>query len=99
MFRSCIYLFIFIFSTFFIIKIFVYVIFFVLYFVNVYSQLIAGISSVASSTMDVIIVIFKSFEFPSDQLFVDVTRVLKPGGAVLLKPTSLPASETTVSWF
>ncbi|XP_031117820.1 anamorsin homolog [Ipomoea triloba] len=54
-----------------------------------------SISSVGLSSMDVVIVIFRSFEFPSDQLFVDVTRILKPGATVLVKPTSLSASETT----
>ncbi|VFQ70552.1 unnamed protein product [Cuscuta campestris] len=53
-----------------------------------------SITSVGSSTVDIIVIIFKSSEFPSDQLFVAVTRVLKPGGTVLLKPTSLSATET-----
>ncbi|CAH9137741.1 unnamed protein product [Cuscuta epithymum] len=53
-----------------------------------------SISSVGSSTMEMVVVISKSSEFPSGEFFVDVMKVLKPGGTVLLKPTSLSDRET-----
>ncbi|KAL7185297.1 hypothetical protein ACSBR2_027264 [Camellia fascicularis] len=40
------------------------------------------------SSVDTIIFICRSFEFPGDQLFGEISRVLKPGGMVLLQQYS-----------
>ncbi|KAG8372444.1 hypothetical protein BUALT_Bualt12G0066800 [Buddleja alternifolia] len=44
--------------------------------------------SVESSSIDEIVCICKSFEFPNDQLLVKFSRALKPGGTVFLHSTS-----------
>ena len=38
--------------------------------------------------MDIIVFICRSSEFPGDQLFGEISRVLKPGGIVLLHQSS-----------
>ncbi|KAK9281031.1 hypothetical protein L1049_003923 [Liquidambar formosana] len=43
---------------------------------------------VESSSMDIIISICRSPEFPGDQLFDEVSRVLKPGGTFVIHKTS-----------
>lgn len=43
----------------------------------------AGLLSVESLSMDVVVYISNSFELPSDQLLINISRVLKPGGTVL----------------
>lgn len=47
-----------------------------------------GAVPVESSSTDIVVVICNSCEFPNDQLFVDIARVLKPGGTVLVQVTS-----------
>lgn len=42
--------------------------------------------------MDIILVICKSSEFPNEKLLADISRVLKPGGIVLLHLSSQPNS-------
>ncbi|KAK4422459.1 Anamorsin [Sesamum alatum] len=44
--------------------------------------------SVESSSIDDVVSICKSLEFPSDQLLASLSRVLKPGGRILLYLTS-----------
>ncbi|CAA3031782.1 anamorsin homolog [Olea europaea subsp. europaea] len=39
--------------------------------------------SVESLSMDVVVYISNSFELPSDQLLINISRVLKPGGTIL----------------
>ncbi|KAL3497987.1 hypothetical protein ACH5RR_040719 [Cinchona calisaya] len=43
---------------------------------------------VESSSTDIVVVICNSSEFTNDQLFVDISRILKPGGTVLVHLTS-----------
>ncbi|KZV41586.1 anamorsin [Dorcoceras hygrometricum] len=49
----------------------------------------------ASST-DYIICVCKSFQFPADQLLVNIYSVLRPGGTILLYLTSEPAKWQTM---
>ncbi|XP_073126141.1 anamorsin homolog [Henckelia pumila] len=49
----------------------------------------------ASSTDDIICVC-KSFEFPSDNLLVNIYSVLRPGGTILVNLTSEPAKGQTM---
>lgn len=41
-----------------------------------------------SSSVDVVFTLCKSIEFPSEQLLGEISRVLKPGGSVLIYKTS-----------
>ncbi|CDP14960.1 unnamed protein product [Coffea canephora] len=54
---------------------------------------------VESSSIDVAVVISKSSEFPNDALFLEISRILKPGGTVLVHLTSqsTPLQETKSS--
>ncbi|KAA8544425.1 hypothetical protein F0562_022437 [Nyssa sinensis] len=45
-----------------------------------------------SSSVDSVISICRSFEFPGDKLFGEISRVLKPGGIILFHQTSQSAS-------
>ncbi|KAK4487382.1 hypothetical protein RD792_001563, partial [Penstemon davidsonii] len=47
--------------------------------------------SVESSSTDNVVAISKSSEFPSDQLLANISRVLKPGGTILLRLSSQSA--------
>ncbi|KAL0407980.1 UNVERIFIED_CONTAM: Anamorsin [Sesamum radiatum] len=47
-----------------------------------------SLSSVESSSIDDVVSLCKSLEFPSDQLLANLSRVLKPGGRILLYLTS-----------
>ncbi|KAL8503598.1 hypothetical protein ACS0TY_022361 [Phlomoides rotata] len=49
--------------------------------------------SLESSTIDDVITLFKSLEFLSDQFLANISRVLKPGGTILLRLASQPAQE------
>ncbi|KAI5656490.1 hypothetical protein M9H77_25283 [Catharanthus roseus] len=51
-----------------------------------------GVLPAESSSMDIILVICKSSEFPNEKLLADISRVLKPGGIVLLHLSSQPNS-------
>lgn len=57
---------------------------------------LAGLTSLESSSIDDVVTLCKSLEFPSDQLLVNISRVLKPGGAVLVSLASQSAEEQTV---
>jgi SAM-dependent methyltransferase len=48
-----------------------------------------------SSSVDVVVSISRSHDFPSDQLFGDISRVLKPGGKILVSNTSQSIPEET----
>lgn len=50
--------------------------------------LITGQLPLESSSMDLVIFICTLLEFPGDQLFKEVSRVLKPGGTILIHKTS-----------
>ncbi|KAK4486298.1 hypothetical protein RD792_008969 [Penstemon davidsonii] len=52
-----------------------------------------SVSSVESSSVDDVISISKSSEFLSDQLLVNISKVLKPGGSILLRVSSQSDSE------
>lgn len=41
-----------------------------------------------ASTIDNAICIWRSAEFPSDRLFEEISRVLKPGGTILIHGSS-----------
>lgn len=43
---------------------------------------------VESSSLDIVISICRSLEFPCDKLLAEISRVLKPGGTVLIQKTS-----------
>lgn len=43
-----------------------------------------GVLPAESSSMDIILVICRSSEFPNEKFLADISRVLKPGGTVLL---------------
>nr|XP_016469389.1 PREDICTED: anamorsin homolog [Nicotiana tabacum] len=47
-----------------------------------------SLTSVKSASMDIVALICRSLEFPSDKLCGDISRVLKPGGTVLLSLSS-----------
>ncbi|KAL0327720.1 UNVERIFIED_CONTAM: Anamorsin [Sesamum angustifolium] len=47
-----------------------------------------SLSAVESSSIDDVVSLCKSLEFPSDQLLANLSRVLKPGGRILLYLTS-----------
>ncbi|CAK9140732.1 unnamed protein product [Ilex paraguariensis] len=50
-----------------------------------------------SSSMDIVVFISTSLEFPGDQLFAEISRVLKPGGSTLLHQTSQSATRQMTS--
>ncbi|KAL0371965.1 UNVERIFIED_CONTAM: Anamorsin [Sesamum calycinum] len=50
-----------------------------------------SLSAVESSSIDDVVSLCKSLEFPSDQLLANLSRVLKPGGRILLYLTSQSA--------
>ncbi|KAK6782844.1 hypothetical protein RDI58_020640 [Solanum bulbocastanum] len=52
-----------------------------------------GLTPVESASMDVVALICRSLEFPSDKLCGDISRVLKPGGTVLLSLSSQSVSK------
>ncbi|CDP14965.1 unnamed protein product [Coffea canephora] len=58
-----------------------------------------GSVPVESSSINVVVVISKSSEFPNDALFLEISRILKPGGTVLVHLTSqsTPLQETKSS--
>lgn len=56
-----------------------------------------SLTSLESSSMDDVVTLCKSLEFPSDQLLVNISRVLKPGGAVLVSLASQSAEEQTTN--
>lgn len=47
-----------------------------------------GLLPVESSSLDIVISICSSLEFPSDKLLAEISRVLKPGGTVLIQKTA-----------
>ncbi|KAI3453888.1 hypothetical protein Pfo_010551 [Paulownia fortunei] len=47
-----------------------------------------SLMSVESSSIDDVVSLCQSLEFPSDQLLANISRVLKPGGTILLHLTS-----------
>ncbi|KAJ8555235.1 hypothetical protein K7X08_012731 [Anisodus acutangulus] len=53
-----------------------------------------SLTSVESASMDIVALICRSLEFPSDKLCGDTSRVLKPGGTVLLSLSSQSVSKT-----
>lgn len=57
---------------------------------------LAGLKSLESSSIDDVVALCKSLEFPSDELLVNISRVLKPGGAVLVSLASQSAEEQMV---
>ncbi|XP_049361751.1 anamorsin homolog [Solanum verrucosum] len=52
-----------------------------------------NLTPVESASMDVVALICRSLEFPSDKLCGDISRVLKPGGTVLLSLSSQSVSK------
>ncbi|KAM3397323.1 hypothetical protein P3S68_000835 [Capsicum galapagoense] len=52
-----------------------------------------SLASVGSASMDVVALICRSLEFPSDKLCGDISRVLKHGGTVLLSLSSQSVSK------
>lgn len=56
-----------------------------------------GSLPVDSSTVDLVISISKSLDFPGDKLFEEFLRVLKPDGEILLNQTLPATKETTTS--
>lgn len=50
--------------------------------------LTTGQLPVESSSLDIVISICRSLEFPRDKLLAEISRVLKPGGTVLIQKTS-----------
>ncbi|KAE8057156.1 hypothetical protein FH972_013868 [Carpinus fangiana] len=48
-----------------------------------------------SSSIDIVVGICQSAEFPSGRLFEEISRVLKPGGTVLIHRTSQSVTEET----
>jgi len=48
-----------------------------------------------SSSIDIVVGICQSAEFPSGQLFEEISRVLKPGGTILIHRTSQSATGET----
>ncbi|CDP20943.1 unnamed protein product [Coffea canephora] len=65
---------------------------------SIYFSCITGALPVESSSIDVVVVISKSSEFPNDALFLEISRILKPGGTVLVHLTSLstPLQESSL---
>ncbi|KAA8550103.1 hypothetical protein F0562_001787 [Nyssa sinensis] len=60
----------------------------------------AGQLPLDSSSVDTAISICRLFDFPGDQLFGEISRVLKPGGTILLHQTSQSTSgQMTASSF
>ncbi|GAV75520.1 CIAPIN1 domain-containing protein/Methyltransf_11 domain-containing protein [Cephalotus follicularis] len=51
---------------------------------------------VESSSVDVVISICRSHEFPSDQLFGEISRAIKPGGKILICNTSQSVAQEAV---
>ena len=49
-----------------------------------FSCLMEGRLPVESSSIDIVISISRSLEFPGDQLFEEISRALKPGGTILI---------------
>ncbi|KAK4361996.1 hypothetical protein RND71_017237 [Anisodus tanguticus] len=54
-----------------------------------------SLTSVESASMDIVALICRSLEFPSDKLCGDISRVLKPGGTVLLSLSSQSVSKAS----
>ncbi|XP_004245949.1 anamorsin homolog [Solanum lycopersicum] len=52
-----------------------------------------SLTPVETASMDVVALICRSLEFPSDKLCGDISRVLKPGGTVLLSLSSQSVSK------
>lgn len=57
---------------------------FTLPFIRLWCPFLTGVLPAESSSMDIILVICKSSEFPNEKFLADISRVLKPGGTVLL---------------
>ncbi|CAA0829702.1 Anamorsin homolog [Striga hermonthica] len=53
--------------------------------------------SVESSSIDGIVSLCKSLDFPSEQLLADISRILKPGGTILLSSTRETSQGRTVN--
>ncbi|KAL6547697.1 hypothetical protein OROHE_009402 [Orobanche hederae] len=47
-----------------------------------------SLASVESSSIDDVVSLYKSLNFPSDQLLANFSRILKPGGTIFLYPSS-----------
>ncbi|XP_059303384.1 anamorsin homolog isoform X2 [Lycium ferocissimum] len=54
-----------------------------------------SLASVESASMDTVALICRSLECPSDKLCGDISRVLKPGGTVLLRSQSVSKANST----
>lgn len=61
------------------------------------AYIVAGLLSEKASSTDDIICVCKSFEFPGDQLLVNIYGVLRPGGTILVYLASEPPKGQTVS--
>ncbi|CAA0838830.1 Anamorsin homolog [Striga hermonthica] len=55
-----------------------------------------SLMSLESSSVDGIVSLCKSLDFPSEQLLADISRILKPGGTILLSSTSETSQGQTV---
>lgn len=60
------------------------------------SYLFAGLTSLESSSMDDVVTLCKTLDFPTDQLLENISRVLKPGGSVLFHLDSQTVGEQMV---
>lgn len=67
-----------------------------IYMVVLFLYLLAGLTSLESSSIDNVVSLCKTLEFPSDQLLRNISRVLKIGGAVLFYLGSQTAGEKMV---
>lgn len=57
-------------------------------FVSLFNvALTTGQLPVESSSLDIVISICRSLEFPCDKLLAEISRVLKPGGTALIQKT------------
>ncbi|KAK4364758.1 hypothetical protein RND71_016116 [Anisodus tanguticus] len=61
---------------------------------NLWRKKFSGLTSVESASMDIVALICRSLEFPSDKLCGDTSRVLKPGGTILLSLSSQSTNST-----
>ncbi|CAK9178001.1 unnamed protein product [Ilex paraguariensis] len=57
----------------------------------------AGLLPVDSLYVDILISICRSPEFPGDELFEEISRVLKPGGVILIHLTSQSATGNMIT--